>query len=170
MTMYERTVVHFEKTLAVVEKWIDKAVEHAKAKSFEADTLLTARLAPDMFPLVRQFQSICDQTKFCCARLTAKEVPSHTDSEKTWDEIRSRIAAAREVLKTFKPADFEGADKRHVTLPWMPGKYLTGKDYLDQFALPNFHFHVSMAYAILRHNGVALGKADFIGGLPFHDG
>jgi hypothetical protein len=170
MTMYEQTVVHFEKTLGVVEKWIDQAALHAKNKNFDADTMLTARLAPDMFPLVRQFQSICDQTKLCCARLTAKEVPSHPDTEKTWEEIRARIATSREVLKSFKPADFEGAEKRHVTLPWMPGKYLLGKDYLEQFALLNFHFHLSMAYAILRHNGVSLGKMDFIGGLPFHDG
>jgi hypothetical protein len=170
MTMYEKTVTHFEKTLNVVEKWIDKAQEHAKNKNFDADTLLSARLAPDMFPLVRQFQSICDQTKLCCARLTAKEVPSHADNEKTWEEIRTRIGAAREVLKGFKPADFEGAEKRQVTLPWMPGKYLLGKDYLQQFALPNYHFHLTMAYALLRHNGVSLGKADFIGGLPFQDG
>jgi hypothetical protein len=170
MTMYDQTVVHFDKTLTVIETWIDKAIEHAKNKNFDADTMLTARLAPDMFPLVPQFQSICDQTKLCCARLTAKEVPSHPDHEKTWGEVRARIATSREVLKTFKPADFEGAEKRHVTLSWMPGKYLLGKDYLEQFALLNFHFHLSMAYAILRHNGVSLGKIDFIGGLPFHDG
>ena len=77
--------------------------------------------------------------------------------------------ATREVLKTFKPADFEGSEKRHVTLPFMPGKYLLGEEYLHQFALVNFHFHLSIAYAILRHNGVSLGKTDFIGGLPFHD-
>ncbi|MFO0739513.1 MAG: DUF1993 domain-containing protein [Labilithrix sp.] len=168
--MYDETVPHFEKTLAVAEKWIDKAVEFAKSKNFDPDTLLTARLAPDMFPLVRQFQSICDQTKLVCSRLTGKEVPSHPDTEETWDELRTRVAAARELLKSFKPADFEGAEKRHVTMAWMPGKYLLGKDYLHQFALVNFHFHLSIAYAILRHNGVPLGKVDFIGGLPFHDG
>jgi hypothetical protein len=169
MTLYDQSVPHFEKTLTTVEKWIDRAVEHAKSKNFEPDTLLTARLAPDMFPLVRQYQSICDQTKFVCARLTTKEVPSHPDNEKTWDEVRARLASARELLKTFKPADFEGADARKIVLPWMPNKYLTGKDYLQQFALVNFNFHCSMAYAILRHNGVSLGKADFIGSLPFHD-
>lgn len=168
-TMYERTVPHFEKILGLVDRWVDMAIEHAKAKNFDADTLLTARLAPDMFPLVRQFQSICDQTKFVCARLTAKEVPSHPDNEKTWAEIRARIASTREVLKSFRPIDFEGAEKRHVVLPWMPGKYLLGQDYLDQFALLNFHFHLSMAYAILRHNGVPLGKVDFIGHLPCHE-
>ena len=170
MTIHDQTVTHFEKSLNSLEKWIDKAIDYAKSKNFEPDTLLTARLAPDMFPLVRQVQSICDQTKFVCARLTGKEVPSHADTEKTWDELRARIASAREVLKSFKPADFEGAEKRHVTLSWMPGKFLLGKDYLNDFALPNFHFHLAMTYAILRHNGVALGKADFIGGLPFHDG
>lgn len=170
MTMYERTVVHFEKSLGIVDKWIDKAIEYAKSKNFDADTLLTSRLAPDMFPLVRQVQSICDQTKLVCARLTAKEVPSQPDHEKTWSELRARIATARHILEDFKPADFEGAEKRHVTLPWMPGKYLLGHEYLEQFALLNFHFHLSMAYAILRHNGVPLGKTDFIGGLPFHDG
>lgn len=169
MSLYEETVPQFDKSLAAVEKWIEKTVDYAKSKNFDPDTLLTARLAPDMFPLVRQVQSICDQTKFVCARLTAKEVPPHADTEKTWEELRARIASAREVLKGFKPADFEGAEKRHVTLPWMPGKYVSGADYARQFGLLNFHFHLATTYNLLRHNGVPLGKADFIGFIAFHD-
>jgi len=169
MSLYDHTVPRFAKALDQCDLWIVKTIEFAKSKGFEADTLLTARLAPDMFPLVRQFQSICDQTKFVCARVTGKEVPSHADTEKTWDEVRGRVRSAREVLSSFTREDFEGAEKRHVTLPWVQGKYLTGEDYVFDFGLLNFHFHLATAYAILRHNGVPLGKPDFIGGLPFKD-
>lgn len=169
MSLYDHTVPRFLKALEQCEQWIAKTHEFAKSKNFEADTLLTARLAPDMFPLVRQLQSICDQTKFMCARLTGKDVPPHADTEKTWAEISDRIRSAREVLSGFKREDFEGAEKRKVTLPFVPGKYLTGEEYLFDFGLLNFHFHLATTYAILRHNGVPLGKLDFIGSLPFKD-
>ena len=169
MSLYDHTVPRFEKALDVCERWIDKTVEFGKSKNFDPDTLLTARLAPDMFPLVRQFQSICDQTKFVPARLTAKEAPPHADTERTWQEVRARIRSAREVLGSFKREDFVGAETRKVVLPWMKDKYLLGEDYVFEFGLPNFHFHMTTAYAILRHNGVPLGKVDFIGGLPFKD-
>ncbi|MBX3233177.1 MAG: DUF1993 domain-containing protein [Labilithrix sp.] len=169
MSLYEHTVPRFTKSLEVCERWIDKTVEFAKSKNFDADTMLTARLAPDMLPLVRQFQSICDQTKFICTRLTGKEVPSHPDTEKTWEEVRARLRSAREIQSGFTREDFEGAEARKVILPWMPGKYLLGEEYVYDFGIPNLHFHLTIAYAILRHNGVPLGKADFIGGLPFKD-
>ena len=103
------------------------------------------------------------------ARLAGKEAPSHPDTEKTWDELRTRVRAVREYLSGFKPADFEGAEERIISLPWMPGKVLTGRDYVTEFALANFYFHLTTAYSILRHNGVDLGKAEFIGSVPFKD-
>ena len=169
MSPYELTVPHFEKSLQNLERWIDKALDFAKAKRFDADTLLTARLAPDQHPLVRQIQTACDNAKLVCARLTGKPVAPHPDTEQTWDEVRARIRSVREIVASFAPADFEGADTRSVSLPWLPGKVLSGKDYLLQFGLPNFGFHLVTAYAILRHNGVDLGKVDFIGSLPFRD-
>ncbi len=169
MNLYDITVPVFEKSLKNLERWIDKTNDFAKAKKFDVNDLLTARLAPDQFSLVRQVQSVCDQAKFICARTTGKQAPSHPDTEKTWDELRARIHATREYLSTFKPSDFEGAETRKVTLPWMPEKHLLGKDYAVEFGLANFSFHLTMVYAILRHNGIDLGKIDFIGSLPFKD-
>jgi uncharacterized protein len=169
MTLYDLTVPYFDKTLQNLENWIDKTAEFAKEKKFEANDLLTARLAPDQFPLGRQVMSVCDQAKFTCARVTGKEAPSHPDTETTWDELRTRIRSVREYIKGFKPADFEGAETRLIALPWLPGKVLTGKDYVMEFTLQNYAFHLVHVYAILRHNGVALGKMDFLGSVPFRD-
>ncbi|MFO0615200.1 MAG: DUF1993 domain-containing protein [Polyangiaceae bacterium] len=151
------------KMLSNLDGWIEKAREHAKAKSFELDTLLTARLAPDQFPLVRQIQSACDAAKFAAARSTGKEAPKHPDTEATFAELKTRIAAVVEYLKTFKAEDFAGAEDRPVPLGFMPGKGMRGGVYVREMAVPNFFFHVSHAYAILRHNGVPLGKMDYIG-------
>jgi hypothetical protein len=170
MYLYELTAPRCNSALQNLERWIDKAHEFATAKKFDPNTLLTARLAPDQFPLLRQVQTVCDQAKFLCARVTGKQAPSHPDTEQTWDELRKRIKSVREYLETFKPADFEGAETRIVTLPWMPpGKGFSGKDYVVAFGLSNFDFHLVTAYAILRHNGVDLGKQDFIGSVPFRD-
>ena len=166
MNLFHLTVPQFDKNLQNLDRWIDKTQELAKNKKFEANDLLVARLAPDQLSLVRQIQIVCDNAKMCCARLTGKDAPSHPDTEKTWDELRTRIRAVREYVNGFKPADFEGAAQRRCTLPWMPGKFLTGADYVADFALANFFFHFTTAYSILRHNGVELGKRDFIGGVP----
>jgi hypothetical protein len=169
MNLYQLTVPQFEKTLHNVERWIDKAEVFAKTKNFDANTLLVARLAPDQYPLVRQIQTVCDNAKFACSRLSGKEMPKHPDTETTWDEIRTRIKSVLEYVKSFKPSDFEGAEERKITMPWMPGKYMTGKDYVTDFVLTNFYFHATTAFAILRKNGVDLGKMDFVGSLPFKD-
>jgi hypothetical protein len=169
MNLYHLTVPQFDKALQCMEGWVEKVSTHATNKKFDANDLLVARLAPDQFSLVRQIQIVCDNAKMIPARLSGKEAPSHPDTEKTWDELRTRIRAVREYVKGFKPADFEGAEERHVTLPWMPGKVLTGRDYVTEFALANFYFHLTTAYSILRHNGVELGKMDFIGSVPFKD-
>jgi len=127
-------------------------------------------LAPDQFPLVRQLQSVCDQTKLTAARLTAKDAPRHPDTEQTFDELRQRLHSVIAYLDTFTPSDFDGAAERLVASPAFPaGKGMIGADYLVQRQLPNVYFHASMAYAILRHNGVELGKDDFLGSQSYRD-
>lgn len=169
MSLYEQTVPQFVKMLRNLEKWLDKGSEFAKKKSFDTAVLVQARLAPDQHPLVRQVQTSCDVAKFCVVRLTGKEGPKHPDTEQTIDELKQRIASCIGFLESVRPADFEGAEARKVTLPSVEGKFMHGTGYLVEFVLPNFYFHVTTAYAILRHNGVDLGKMDFLGGLPLQD-
>lgn len=169
MSIYKATVPQFVKVLTSVDAWLEKAAAHAKAKSFDVNVLASARLAPDQYPLVRQVQSLCDTAKLSSARLSGKEAPKHPDTEQTIDELRARIASVREWIATLKEADFEGSATRGIELSFMPGKVISGGDYLNEFALPNFYFHVTTAYAILRHNGVELGKRDFLGSLNFKD-
>ncbi len=169
MTLYEQIVPYFDKSLENMDRWIDKAIAHANEKKYDPNNLLTARLAPDQFPLARQVGVTCDHAKFACARLAGREAPSHPDDEKTWDELRSRIRSVRDYVQSFQPKDFEGAEERKITLSFWQGKYLTGKDYFFEFARPNFGFHLVHVYAILRHNGVDLGKKDFIPSLPLRD-
>jgi hypothetical protein len=170
MNLYAATVPQFKRVLTNVELWLDKATAIAESKKFDPNTLLSARLAPDMFPLVRQIQSVCDQCKLTCARLTGKEAPKHPDTEQTFDELRKRLHSVISYLDTFSPADFEGVAERLITTPFFPeGKAMTGADYLIERQLPNVYFHASMTYALLRHNGVDVGKADFIGQVTFRD-
>lgn len=156
-----------KKLLAGVDGWLDKAVAYATAKKFDPNTLLTARLAADMFPLVRQIQAACDQAKYAAARVAGKEVPSHPDTEQSIDELRKRIASVVAFLGTFQAADFEGTDDRAVTTPRWEGKSMTATNYLVEHAMPNFFFHVMATYAILRHNGVEVGKRDFLGAMSW---
>jgi hypothetical protein len=158
-----------KKLLTQLEAWLDKAAAYAAQKSFDPETLLVARLAPDQYTLVQQVQAACDSAKFLAARLAGKEAPKHPDTERTLGEVRARIRAVATYLGTFTPADFEGADARAIALPNREGKLIKGADYLIELGLPNFYFHVTTAYAILRHNGVDLGKRDFIGSVAFFD-
>jgi hypothetical protein len=166
MSLYP-VFLEIKKLLGTVPAWLDKAAEHAAAKEYDPNTLLQARLAPDMFPLVRQIQSACDQAKYAAGRPTGKDIPSHPDTEQTFDELRARVAAVRSYLEGFTARDFEGADERSITLPRWEGRSMSGTVYFTEFALPNFFFHLTMAYAILRHNGVDLGKRDYLGPIPF---
>lgn len=159
----------FAKTLRNLQGWMDKAAAHAKVRSFEVDVLAQARLAPDQFAFVGQVQAACDQAKFAAAYLGGKQAPSHPDTERTFDEIRQRIDACLAFLETVRPEDLAGAEDRKVAPPWLSGKWLRGDDYLVHVALPNFFFHATTAYAILRHNGVELGKLDYIGSMPVND-
>jgi hypothetical protein len=160
----------FAKTLENLEKCMDKAAESARARSFDVDVLAHARLAPDQFDFVQQVQSACDQAKYAAAYLGGKTAPSHPDTEKTFAELRERIRECTSFLATVQEKDFSGAAERKVAPPWLGGRWLKGSDYLVQVAVPNFFFHVTIAYAILRHNGVSLGKLDYIGALPTREG
>lgn len=169
MTPHE-TIQLFAKTLDNLAKWIDKAEENAKARSFEVDVLAESRLAPDQFSFVQQVQSACDQAKYAAAYLGGRPAPSHPDTEKTMAELRERIRKCTSFLASVPEKDFGGAAERKVAPPWLGGRWLHGRDYLVHVAVPNFFFHATMAYAILRHNGVPLGKMDYVGGLPTQEG
>ena len=160
-------VLEMKKLLRSLDACLDKAVAHAAAKKFDPNVLLQSRLAPDMFPLMRQIQSVCDQAKFAAARTAGKEPPSHPDSEQTMDDARKRIATVVSYLDGFTKADFEGTDARTISLPRWEGKSMSATDYFVEHGLPNFFFHLSMSYALLRHSGVDVGKRDYLGKLSF---
>ncbi len=166
MNLYDATVPVFSKLLRNVDGWLDKTVAHATTKKFDPQLVLGLRLAPDQFAFVRQVQSACDTMKFAVAKLTGKEPPAHPDTEQTIDELRARLRTVGAYLETFTREDFAGAEERACSHTWMGGKTMRGGDYLDHYALPNLHFHLTTAYAILRHNGVGVGKQDYLGQLP----
>jgi hypothetical protein len=169
MSLYEASVPQLKKMLQNLDRWLDKAAAHAKAKSFDPTVYLGARLAPDQYAFVRQVQSACDAAKLVCARLAAKEPPKHSDTEQTFNEVRARVRTVIAYLETFKASDYAGVEDRFVSLSFMEGKKMRAGAYLDQLALPNFYFHLAHAYAILRHNGVDLGKMDYIGSMDLID-
>jgi len=160
-------VLEMKKLLRGVDGWLDKTVAHAAAKKFDPNLLLQTRLAPDMFPLVRQIQTACDSAKYAAARAAAKEPPSHPDTEQTIDDLRKRIANVVAYLDGFSASDFDGADDRVVALPRWEGKSMTATHYVTEHAMPNFFFHLSMTYALLRHNGIDLGKRDYLGAMTW---
>lgn len=168
MNLYDLTVPQLLKMLHNADGWLVAATQHAEAKKFDVNNLMKARLAPDQYALDRQIQTMCDNAKFIAGRLTGKEWPTHPDTEAAFDQLRTRIAAVVSYLEAFKPDDFAGAGDRKIVLPWMPDKWMTGDEFVAQFALPNFYFHAATAYAILRHSGVELGKRDFLGSVPMH--
>jgi uncharacterized protein len=157
------TISQFGRMLKNLDQWLQKAAAHAQARSFEPDVLAQARLAPDQYALVQQVQSACDAAKYAAAYLSGQKAPSHPDTEKTIGELRARIQKCVEYVGSFKAADFSGAEERRVAPPWMEGSSVSGDQYVNRIAVPNFYFHVTTAYAILRHNGVDLGKRDFVG-------
>lgn len=167
MSYYEITVPYFVKMLRNLNHILDKGVKHAEAKKFEMDVLLNARLAPDQFNLIRQVQIACDTAKIGTSRLSGKEAPSHDDKEKTLGDLKTRIDQTIGFLNSLTAADFEAAPTRKITTPRWDGKYLTGAEYVHHHMLPNFYFHVVTAYSILRHNGVEIGKADYLGEQPY---
>ena len=157
------TITQYARMLNNLDTWLQAAVEYAAEKKFDPEVFTQARLAPDQYALVQQVQSACDAAKYAAAYLSGQTAPSHPDTEKTVAELRARIAKARDYVAGFEESDFAGGGERRVAPAWMQGKSVGGDAYLTRIATPNFYFHVTTAYAILRHNGVSLGKADFIG-------
>lgn len=166
--MYHSIFGQMKKTLGQLDQWLVKASDHAQARSFDSSLFLQLRLAPDQFPLARQVQIACDTAKLAAARLAGKEAPVSADDEQSLDALRERITSVIGYLDGFSAADFDAAADRHVTQPRWEGKYMLGADYLLEHALPNFFFHTSHVYALLRHAGVAVGKRDFLGTLSQH--
>ncbi len=165
--LYEITVPQFSKMLNNLNAILGKAAAHADSKKFEMDVLLQSRLAPDQLNLVKQIQIACDSAKLCASRLSGKDAPVHDDKETTFSQLKKRIEEVIAYLNTFKPVDFKDADQKKITQPRWEGKYLTATEYALQHAIPNVYFHVTTAYAILRHNGVEIGKKDYLGEMPY---
>jgi uncharacterized protein len=162
--MYQVSAPRFINTLGNLSAILDKAAAHAEAKKIDPVVLTGFRLYPDMFPLTRQVQIACDAAKGAVARLAGVDNPKHEDSEKTFDELKARIGKTIAFIKSVTPAQVDGSEDKTIELK-VGGKDLkfSGMQYLLGFAYPNFYFHVATAYNILRHNGVPLGKSDFIG-------
>ncbi len=169
VTIPELAITQLSKMLRNLEGWLGKAEAHAEERGFEVDVLVGTRLAPDQFALARQIQASCDTAKFAAARLSGGEAPSHPDEETTVAELRARIHATLAYLETVTPESLEGSGDRDIQLPFAKGKACKGSDYLVEFVLPNFYFHATTAYAILRHSGVPVGKLDYIGGVKMYD-
>ncbi len=166
MSLYDETVPEFLRTLAALEAWIDEAHAYAEERGFSPDVLLTARLFPDQFDLTRNIQSACDAAKLTCQRVSLVEAPKHEDGPATWDELRARIQDTKAYLQGLDPAAFDGRDDVILAPPMLQGARVVTKRFVRGFGLPNFYFHATTSYAILRANGVKLGKRAFIGALP----
>lgn len=153
--------------LTHLQGFLKKGAELAEQKKFNFEVLLQSRLSPDQFALMKQIQIACDTAKFNAARFTGKTAPSHPDEEKTMADAMARIDSVIQYLKSFKESDFAGASERKITNQRWENKWMKGEDYFHQYSAPNFYFHVTTAYAILRHNGVDIGKGSFLGELSF---
>ena len=167
--MYYQVISQCTQTLKNLEICLDKAEQHAAAKKFDVGVLMASRLAPDMKDFIYQVQSACDYVKAGAVWLSGQTPPKHEDNEQTIDELRARIRKTVAFAESVKEARYAGASERKVKLSWAPGKLIGGADYLLQMTIPNTFFHIAMAYAILRHNGVDVGKMDFLGPINLVD-
>lgn len=164
VSMYEAAVPTMVRGLENLAAILEKAAAHAEAKKIAPEVLVNARLFPDMFPLAKQVQIASDSAKGGCARLAQAEIPSYEDNETTFPQLAERARKTAAFLKTLKPEQFEGAEKRTVTWKVRAGeRSMQGQPYLFTHVLPNFFFHCVTTYDILRHNGVDIGKGDFLG-------
>ncbi|HSB25295.1 MAG TPA: DUF1993 domain-containing protein [Burkholderiaceae bacterium] len=164
ISMYTASVPVFVKTLTNMLRWLDKADAHAKARNFDPAVYLTLRLYPDMLPLPSQIRIAADAAKGCAARLAGKEPPVFEDNETTLDQLRDRIRKTLAYLEGVSAKDIDGSEEREIVIPARnrePRRF-KGEYYLKHWALPNFFFHATTLYALLRHNGVELGKSDFL--------
>ncbi len=168
--MYYAVIQQFVRTLHNLDAILAKAVAHAEAKKFDPNNFCTARLAPDMLPFTRQVQIACDAAKRAASALTGKEAPAHEDTERTMEELRGRVGKCLAYLESLTPEDFAHVtSKTVVKAPGPSGKSMYADDLLLGRQVPNFFFHVTTAYALLRAGGVEVGKRDFLGNLPMFD-
>ena len=167
--LYQTTIIQFIKMLNNLSACLDKAAAFAEGKKFDSAVLMTSRLAPDQLHFMRQVHIACDTAKLGAARLTGKTPPVHQDDEVTLADAKARIASTVANLETYTAADFADAGERSISQPRWAGKTLTGTEFALQHMIPNFYFHITTAYAILRHNGVDLGKKDYLGPLPYRE-
>jgi hypothetical protein len=164
ISMYSACVPIFRKQLGNMLAWLDKADAHAQARKFDTAVYLGLRLAPDMLPFASQIRIASDNAKACVARLAGQEPPKFEDNEATLDELRQRIRRTIDYVGSVPPAAIDGSEERDITIPMRTRDplHFKGEFYLKHWALPNFFFHCTTAYALLRHNGVELGKSDFL--------
>lgn len=166
LSMYQASIPVFIRGLGNLSAILDKAAMHTEAKKIDPSVFINARLAPDMYPLSRQVQIASDVAKGCAARLAGIEVPSYEDNETTFPELQARIAKTVAFMQSVSPSQIDGSAERPITLKLRGREVsLLGQPYLLTFVLPNFYFHLTTTYAILRHNGLEIGKPDFIGGI-----
>jgi hypothetical protein len=166
ISMYDFSIPMLTRGLMNMSGFLDKAATHAETKKFDSVVLAQARLFPDMHPLVRQVQVACDTAKGAAARLAGVEVPKHEDTEATFADLKARIAKTVDFLKTVTAAQLKDAESRNIEIKFPNGSWkFTGIKYLTDFVLPNFYFHESMVYALLRKSGIDVGKMDFLGAI-----
>ena len=164
ISMYAASVPLFRRSMTALAKVLEKGAAFAEAKKIDPSVLLQSRLAPDMFPLVGQVQLVSDHAKGSLSRLAGVEAPKYADDEKTFAELQARLARTQDFIGTFPAEKIDGSEEREIVLKMRAGEVrFTGLDYLLFFVIPNFLFHYATAYDILRHNGVELGKRDFLG-------
>jgi hypothetical protein len=168
--MYFDIVSQCRQNLANLLTCLDKAEQHAAAKKFDVAVLMSCRLAPDMQDFTYQVQSACNYVKAAAAWLSGQTPPRHEDNERTIDELRARIKKTIAFVESVPEAQYANASEQKVRLSWAPGKFLGGRDYVLQMTIPNTYFHIAMAYAILRHNGVDIGKQDYLKPINFIEG
>jgi uncharacterized protein len=167
LTVYDALIPPMVRGLENLSHILDKAVAQWKSEDKDLAVLLEARLAPDMFPFTRQIQIVSDVAKMGAGKLAGEEPPSFPDEEKTFPELQQRIAKTLDYIRRFQPEQFDGAEERTVTLKFPSGEMsFGGREFLTGFVLPNFYFHITAAYALLRHNGIAIGKMDYLGPPP----
>lgn len=164
ISMYQASAPRFANILNNLSGILDKAEAHCETKKIDPAALITSRLYPDMYTMARQVQVACDTAKGAVARLAGVEIPKHEDTERTFSELKARIAKTVEFIKTFQPGQLDGTEDKEIVMK-LGAREVTfkGMQYLLGFAYPNFYFHVTTAYAILRHDGVEIGKRDFMG-------
>lgn len=165
--LYQMTVPQFVKMLKNLNTILDKASLNAETKKYDVEVLLNSRLAPDQFNLIRQVQIATDSAKMCLARVTGKDAPVWEDNEKTIGDLKSRIEKTVEYLNSFDPNEVNDFEQIKISQPRWEGKYLFPLEYVTEYSIPNFYFHITTAYSILRHNGIDIGKKNYLGELPF---